>query len=251
MIGGKPKLARANQSLNQPPQFPVPRIVQPQFLQQAAWLHGTITRCTDQCDNLLFQIFLFHSARITASAIFGNQHSFQTATPLSPKGDSLDCNWPHKIEESSFRSFPPQRTAMDTAPAWKRDNRPPRVLIVDDDFEIIEAVRYALEEQGYEVLVARDGNQGLAMAEQVQPDLMLLDMMMPKRSGFLVLESLHRASLPPMRIIMMTANEGERHKAYAEMLGVDDYLRKPLAIDRLMASVRHWLEEPFTDTQAS
>ncbi|MFN7706918.1 MAG: response regulator transcription factor, partial [bacterium] len=97
---------------------------------------------------------------------------------------------------------------MDTAPAWKRDNRPPRVLIVDDDFEIIEAVRYALEEQGYEVLVARDGNQGLAMAEQVQPDLMLLDMMMPKRSGFLVLESLHRASLPPMRIIMMTANEG-------------------------------------------
>ncbi|MFN9550613.1 MAG: response regulator transcription factor [Pirellulaceae bacterium] len=140
---------------------------------------------------------------------------------------------------------------MDTAPAWKRDNRPPRVLIVDDDFEIIEAVRYALEEQGYEVLVARDGNQGLAMAEQVQPDLMLLDMMMPKRSGFLVLESLHRASLPPMRIIMMTANEGERHKAYAEMLGVDDYLRKPLAIDRLLASVRHWLEEPFTDTQAS
>ncbi|MFM8406499.1 MAG: response regulator transcription factor [Pirellulaceae bacterium] len=140
---------------------------------------------------------------------------------------------------------------MDTAPAWKRDQRQPRVLIVDDDFEIIEAVRYALEEQGYEVLVARDGNQGLAMAEQVQPDLMLLDMMMPKRSGFLVLESLHRASLPPMRIIMMTANEGERHKAYAEMLGVDDYLRKPLAIDRLMASVRHWLEEPFTDTQAS
>jgi DNA-binding response OmpR family regulator len=140
---------------------------------------------------------------------------------------------------------------MDTAPSWKRDNRPPRILIVDDDFEIIEAVRYALEEQGYQVMVARDGNQGLAMAEQVQPDLMLLDMMMPKRSGFLVLESLHRASLPPMRIIMMTANEGERHKAYAEMLGVDDYLRKPLAIDRLMASVRHWLEEPFTDTQAS
>jgi DNA-binding response OmpR family regulator len=140
---------------------------------------------------------------------------------------------------------------MDTAPSWKRDNRPPRILIVDDDFEIIEAVRYALEEQGYQVMVARDGNQGLAMAEQVQPDLMLLDMMMPKRSGFLVLESLHRASLPPMRIIMMTANEGERHRAYAEMLGVDDYLRKPLAIDRLMASVRHWLEEPFTDTQAS
>jgi CheY-like chemotaxis protein len=251
MIGCKSKLAGAHQPLDQSPQFPITRIVQPQFLQQAARLHGTITSRTDQCDNLLFQIFLFHPDRITASAIFGNQHSFQPATLLSPKCASLDPNSTHKIQESFFPSFPTQRTAMDTAPAWKRDQRQPRVLIVDDDFEIIEAVRYALEEQGYEVLVARDGNQGLAMAEQVQPDLMLLDMMMPKRSGFLVLESLHRASLPPMRIIMMTANEGERHKAYAEMLGVDDYLRKPLAIDRLMASVRHWLEEPFTDTQAS
>ena len=56
--------------------------------------------------------------------------------------------------------------------------------------EIIESLRYALEKEGYEILIARDGNQGLAMAERDDPDLVILDMMMPKRSGFLVLEKL-------------------------------------------------------------
>ena len=112
-----------------------------------------------------------------------------------------------------------------------------RVLLVDDDHEIVESVRIALESKGYEVLVARDGNQGLAMAEREDPDLVVLDMMMPKRSGFLVLEKLRRTRPVPLRVIMITANEGSRHKAYAEMLGVDDYIRKPFAMDRLMDSV--------------
>jgi DNA-binding response OmpR family regulator len=112
-----------------------------------------------------------------------------------------------------------------------------RVLLVDDDYEIVDAIRHALEAKGYTVLVARDGNQGLAMAEREDPDLMILDMMMPKRSGFLVLEKLRRSRPVPLRVIMITANEGSRHKAYAEMLGVDDYIRKPFAMDRLMESV--------------
>jgi len=119
--------------------------------------------------------------------------------------------------------------------------KPQRVLIVDDDHEIVESVRYALEASGYEVLVARDGNQGLAMAEREDPDLVILDMMMPKRSGFLVLEKLRRTRPVPLRVIMITANEGSRHKAYAEMLGVDDYIRKPFAMDRLMESVKRLL----------
>jgi DNA-binding response OmpR family regulator len=116
-----------------------------------------------------------------------------------------------------------------------------RVLIVDDDHEIVESVRFALEANGFEVLVARDGNQGLAMAEREDPDLVVLDMMMPKRSGFLVLEKLRRSRPVPLRVIMITANEGSRHKAYAEMLGVDDYIRKPFAMDRLMESVKRLL----------
>lgn len=116
-----------------------------------------------------------------------------------------------------------------------------RILLVDDDREIVESMRIALEAAGYEVRVARDGNQGLAMAEREDPDLVILDMMMPKRSGFLVLEKLRRTRPVPVRIIMITANEGSRHKAYAETLGVDDYIRKPFAMDRLLDSVHRLL----------
>src|SRR5262245_17206442 len=116
-----------------------------------------------------------------------------------------------------------------------------RVLLVDDDPEIIDAIRYALESKGYQIFIARDGNQGLAMAESEDPDLVILDMMMPKRSGFLVLEKLRRTREVPIRVIMITANEGSRHKAYAEMLGVDDYIRKPFAIDKLVDSIQRLL----------
>ncbi|NBT13459.1 MAG: response regulator [Planctomycetia bacterium] len=116
-----------------------------------------------------------------------------------------------------------------------------RVLLVDDDVEIVESMKTVLESKGYEILVARDGNQGLVLAEQENPDLVVLDMMMPKRSGFLVLERLRRSRPVPLRVIMITANEGSRHKAYAEMLGVDDYIRKPFAMDRLLESVQRLL----------
>lgn len=116
-----------------------------------------------------------------------------------------------------------------------------KVLLVDDDAEIVESLRLALESNGYQVLIARDGNQGLALTERENPDLVILDMMMPKRSGFLVLEKLRRTREDPPRVIMITANEGSRHKAYAEMLGVDDYLRKPFPMDRLIESVSRLL----------
>ena len=116
-----------------------------------------------------------------------------------------------------------------------------RILLVDDDPEIVETLQYALSAKGYDIVIARDGNQGLALAEREDPDLVILDMMMPKRSGFLVLEKLRRTRPVPLRIIMITANEGSRHKAYAEMLGVDDYIRKPFAMDRLVESVQRLL----------
>ena len=111
------------------------------------------------------------------------------------------------------------------------------VLLVDDDIEIIEAARYALEGAGHNVVVARDGNQGLALAERENPDLIILDMMMPKRSGFLVLEKLRRLRSELLPVIMITGNEGSRHKAYAELLGVSDYIRKPFPMERLISSV--------------
>ena len=148
---------------------------------------------------------------------------------------------PKKARKSSIgKPAEPSTAGVDLAKApadapVKRDGK--RVLLVDDDTEIVESMRTVLESRGYQILVARDGNQGLMMAEKDEPDLVVLDMMMPKRSGFLVLEKLRRSRPVPMKVIMITANEGSRHKAYAEMLGVDDYIRKPFAMDRLLASI--------------
>ncbi|MEM1226369.1 MAG: response regulator transcription factor [Planctomycetota bacterium] len=121
------------------------------------------------------------------------------------------------------------------------DRTTTKILVVDDDAEIIESVRYALEASDYEVVIARDGNQALALAEQEQPALMILDMMMPKRSGFLVLEQLRRQADLPIPVIMITGNEGNRHQAYAELLGVSEYLHKPFAMDSLLAAVQRLL----------
>ena len=95
-----------------------------------------------------------------------------------------------------------------------------------------------LEGAGFRISVARDGNQGLAMVEALAPDLLVLDMMMPKRSGFLVLEQLRRLGTTGVRVIMITGNEGSRHQQYAELLGVDEYLRKPFPMERLIECAR-------------
>ena len=111
------------------------------------------------------------------------------------------------------------------------------VLIVDDDPEIVDSIKYALTARGFKVSIARDGNQGVAFAETKNPDLLILDMMMPKRSGFLVLERLRQNSDVPVPVIMITGNEGQRHQEYAELLGVSDYIHKPFTMDRLLESV--------------
>ncbi len=116
------------------------------------------------------------------------------------------------------------------------------ILLVDDDNEIVESMRAVLENKGYRVMVARDGNAGLTLAERENPDLIVLDMMMPKKSGFLVLEKLKGRSGGLIPTIMITGNEGSRHRAYAEMLGVRDYIRKPFAMEKLVKSVEKILE---------
>lgn len=125
----------------------------------------------------------------------------------------------------------------DTAPSADMPTRAAKtLLLVDDDREIISSMRSVLEGRGYRVLTAHDGNQGLFLAERDRPDLIVVDMMMPKRSGFLVLEKLKQQTTPPP-VIMITANEGSRHRAYAELLGVGAYLRKPFAMERLIDEI--------------
>lgn len=112
------------------------------------------------------------------------------------------------------------------------------ILIIDDDREIVQGLQTVLEGRGYRVVTSFDGAAGLSAAVSERPDLVIVDMMMPKKSGFLVLEGLRSKDAVTPKVIMMTANEGSRHRAYAEMLGVDDYLRKPFAMDKFLDSVK-------------
>ncbi len=118
-----------------------------------------------------------------------------------------------------------------------------KILIVDDDQELNDGLRAVLEAQGFRVLQARDGVQGKNLVYQERPDLVILDMMMHRMGGYPVLEHFRdKADAPP--IIMITANEGSRHKAYAEYLGVIDYIRKPFAMERLLEAVNRGLNPP-------
>ncbi len=112
-----------------------------------------------------------------------------------------------------------------------------KALIIDDDPAIAETVGAALGTIGFEILVGRDGTEGLALAERENPDLVVVDMMMPRRSGFLVLETLRQEQKRPCRIIMITANEGGRHQKYAQELGVDAYLHKPFTMESFLQTV--------------
>src|ERR1051325_7945364 len=115
------------------------------------------------------------------------------------------------------------------------------ILIVDDDRELVEGLRAVLERQGFKVIQAHDGHQGKQAIYNQRPDLVILDMMMPRMGGYPVLEHFkNKPDAPP--IIMITANEGSRHKAYAEYLGVVDYIRKPSAMERLLEAVERGLQ---------
>ena len=123
------------------------------------------------------------------------------------------------------------------------------ILLVDDDRELIDGLRALLEKQGYRVIQANDGHQAKTVIYNQRPDLVILDMMMPRMGGYPVLEHFRgKPDTPP--IIMITANEGSRHKAYAEYLGVVDYIRKPFAMERLLEAVNKAFNRP-TATEAA
>jgi DNA-binding response OmpR family regulator len=108
-----------------------------------------------------------------------------------------------------------------------------KILIVDDDPEVLESIDQALQAEGALTQRCSDGNSAVRICEVDPPDLVVLDMMLPKRSGFLVLERIKRIPQAPL-VIMVTANEGKRHQQYAETLGVDGYLLKPVRLERLI-----------------
>ena len=110
------------------------------------------------------------------------------------------------------------------------------ILVVDDDPDIRGAIEVSLRSLGATVRSAEDGGHAIAMVRERSPDLLILDMMLPKASGFLVLETLtDEGRRPPT--VMVTANRGRRHQAYAEALGVEGYFLKPVPLQALLDRV--------------
>jgi DNA-binding response OmpR family regulator len=117
-----------------------------------------------------------------------------------------------------------------------------RILVVDDEPTLVGTMKFNLEKEGYEVITATAGEQGLAAARESTPDLILLDLMLPGLHGFEVCRILrHEMSVP---IIILTARSDEVDKIVGLELGADDYVTKPFSMKELLARVRARLRRP-------
>ena len=121
------------------------------------------------------------------------------------------------------------------------------VLIVDDDEDVLGSIQLAMQAEGAETITAADGNAGLHAYQAQDPDVVVLDMMLPRASGFVVLEKIVEDEDPPV-VVMVTANQGQRHMAYAKDLGVHAYFTKPVSLERLIDTIVDLLDEHDADT---
>ena len=111
------------------------------------------------------------------------------------------------------------------------------VLIVEDEKNIVDIIRFNLQRTGYNTLEAYDGEAGLAMAREKKPDLILLDVMMPKMMGFDVCRAL-REEGDNVPVIILTAREEEEDKILGLEIGADDYITKPFSMRELLARIK-------------
>ncbi len=111
-----------------------------------------------------------------------------------------------------------------------------KILVVDDEKPISDIIKFNLTKEGYEVVTAFDGDEALKMVYQHNPDLILLDVMLPKLDGFQVCRKVRETFNTP--IIMLTAKEEEVDKVLGLELGADDYITKPFGMRELMARVK-------------
>lgn len=121
----------------------------------------------------------------------------------------------------------------------------PKILVVEDEPNQVELIEFNLNSEGYEVVVARDGEEALNLAEEENPDLILLDWMLPKVSGIEVCRQLRRSKMTrEIPIVMLTARSEESDKIRGLDIGADDYITKPYSIKELLARVRAGMRRP-------
>ena len=126
------------------------------------------------------------------------------------------------------------------------------ILVIDDDEKITALLRRSLQFEGYKVATAGDGEHGLALAYKDRPDLVILDLMLPKLDGYQVCRDL-RAKYPKIPILMLTAKDEVSDRVKGLTLGADDYLVKPFALEELLARIKALLRRSgvVTDTLLS
>jgi len=125
-----------------------------------------------------------------------------------------------------------------------------RILIVEDEKNIVDILKFNLVKEGFDTLEANDGEQGLELALNEKPDLILLDIMLPKMDGFTVCRKIRESLSTP--ILMLTAKEEEVDKVLGLELGADDYITKPFSPRELMARVKANIRRTaFSETQSS
>ena len=118
-----------------------------------------------------------------------------------------------------------------------------KVLIVEDERAIVEILKFNLTREGYETLEALDGETGLKLGREADPDLILLDVMLPKLGGFELCKTL-RSEGRAVPIIMLTAREEENDKIFGLEAGADDYITKPFSMRELLARVKANIRRP-------
>jgi DNA-binding response OmpR family regulator len=121
---------------------------------------------------------------------------------------------------------------------------PRKILVVDDEADLAETIRFSLEAEGYTVLVSCDGEDALNQARKENPDLILLDLMLPKLDGYKVCRLLKfDTRYKHIPILMLTAKTQEKDKILGMGTGADEYITKPFEIDELLEKVRSYLTE--------
>ena len=117
-----------------------------------------------------------------------------------------------------------------------------KILIVDDEADIIEILQFVLESNGYECITASDGEMGLNLAREANPDLIILDVMMPKINGYKISRLLkYDNKYKDIPILMITARSQEEDKVIGEETGADEYITKPFNVDYVLEKVKSYL----------
>ncbi|WP_394757531.1 response regulator transcription factor [Rhodoferax sp.] len=120
-----------------------------------------------------------------------------------------------------------------------------KILVADDEPNIVISLEYLLKREGYAVLIARDGQEALETIAREKPDLVLLDVMMPKKNGFEVCQALRASEdLPTIKILMLTAKGRDTDVAKGLALGADAYVTKPFSTRELVQKVEELLRRP-------